>query len=405
MSASLAVMLPAIWANPVASLPDAPLLLGKIRHCDHLEPVPPEARSGVYEQGMSQYRQIPGNIWFRIPYWLAGPWSNKEGTETLTYDKDLRRHQQSASVSDWKVDSTSHLWGCQTDNTGQVWHFAGVPYTSSTHLLVRGQTSYSTVYELTPVASANNQFVVRYRCHVVVVDDCKKTVLRTYGCEEIQSINLIDGRLLTESDMALYDETGRKYREHKVVRFLERDGAFAPKDRSSAGQDLAMLFGQYLISQGLSNLQPDEMAADTAKKQANSSLEAGRIEEAESQLCAARDLYARCKTNNVFERSNEVFDQLIDVQFKLKKPAEAAASAMVQGQLWDDRYASDNEECVSKKVKIAQRFVGHEQYILPFLKQLQVVLGKLGSVHDEDLCQVSAMLSAARLPKDRREPH
>ncbi len=233
-----------------------PLLKGKVTHSHQLDPMPAEYRTGVTFQDQT-FRQIPGNDWFRIPGWLAGVWTNKSGIETTTYSYDLRTKRKSTVANVLRVDPVNWAWGQQTDADAQIWHYVGAPYTSEEHLPEKKQSSFSTVYQLLPVVCTNSQFVVRYRSHYVVVEDITKKVLKSFAMEEFQSMNLLNpSRLMCESDMAQYDDSGKMTYRQKVVRFLDRYSEFSPVTQSATGQDLSTMFRQYLISVGLSNLLP-----------------------------------------------------------------------------------------------------------------------------------------------------
>lgn len=247
-----------LLSSSVFGAEEKPLLQGKVSHSHWLEPLPSSYRTGTSYQD-DNYRQIPGNDWFRIPSWLAGVWSNKSGVETTTYYHDHKVHRKSTVPSILKIDPVNSGWGSQTDSSGQVWHYTGAPYSCTEHLSERKQNSITLVYQLIPIKCTNSQFIVRYRSHYVVVDETTKNVVKSFSVEEFQSLNMLSpNRLMCESDMAHYDENGKLYYEQKVVRFLDKVRDYSPVQTSSTGQDLKMLFRQYLNSVGLSNLAPTD---------------------------------------------------------------------------------------------------------------------------------------------------
>jgi hypothetical protein len=220
----------------------------KVPRLDVIPPVPKFLEAGATLQQNLYPKE--GNVWYRIPKFLAGHWTCSEKTITSTINLITGRENNTPRTE--QFISTINQ-GFQQDNTGQIWHFDMAPFLGHS-IQADNQTHYSYVQKIEPISCTDDKFV--RRCILIKAEVSGSDVIKT--SKQFESIQ------------AITPFGPDKIREDTISRSIQPDGSgwrttstviynlvkpYAPIPQSK-GRDMVEMFREYLESNGLSNLIP-----------------------------------------------------------------------------------------------------------------------------------------------------
>jgi|688.fasta_scaffold475034_1 hypothetical protein len=234
---------------PKASLAEP--LQGKIEHSRKLPAVNKLLKPGVHYDEIAE--KPMSNAWVRIPSWLAGTWATKE--ETTVFQEDMKNGRRSTEHHSFTARS-KFAYGKQTDKSGQIWHYVGVPYTSDTTMA--GLIEYHQVLEKDVTIPLANKVTVRTKVIVVKVRKPSGDIKETYQQESINTYtyNPAEDWIDMESSTKAFNADGTPISLTRNTAKIRRQNKYAIVDEEY-GRNLKSLFHQYLLSQGLASLVPN----------------------------------------------------------------------------------------------------------------------------------------------------
>jgi hypothetical protein len=238
-----------IPASPATSNHKAlPELILEVPKLAVVPPVPKFLEAGTtFEQSLYPKE---GNVWYRIPKFLAGHWTCSEKTITSTVNLATGKENDTAKIE--RFISTINQ-GFQQDSTGQIWHFDLAPFMGHS-IGPDNETHYSFVQKIEPLSCTDDKFV--RRCILIKAEVNGSDVIKTS-----KQFELIQ---------ALTPFGPDKIREDSISRSIQPDGSgwrttstvifslvkpYAPINQNK-GRDMNEMFREYLQNNGLSNLVP-----------------------------------------------------------------------------------------------------------------------------------------------------
>lgn len=234
---------------PIASVAEP--LQGKIEHSRKLPSVNKMLKPGIHYDETAE--KPMSNAWVRIPNWLAGIWSTKE--ETTIFQEDLKTGRRDREQHSFTAKSRFG-YGKQTDKSGQIWHYVGVPYTSDTTM--SGLIEYHQVLEKDVTIQSANRVTVRTKVIVVKVRKPSGDIKDTYQQESINTYtyNPAEDVIAMESSTKAFNADGTAVSLTRNKATIRRQDKYSVVNEEY-GRDLKTLFHQFLLSQGLASLAPN----------------------------------------------------------------------------------------------------------------------------------------------------
>jgi hypothetical protein len=225
-----------------------PALILEVPKLDAVPPVPKFLQAGTtFDQSLYPKE---GNVWYRIPKFLAGHWSSTEKTIVSTVNLATGRENDAPRVEKFISEINQ---GFQQDNTGQYWHFDLAPFLG--HAVgPDGETHYSYVQKMEPLLCTDEKFV--RRVILIKAEVNGSDVIKTSKqFELIQSLTPFGPDKIREDTISrpiLQNAPG--WRNTSTVIFsLVRP--YAPINQSK-GRDMREMFREYLENNGMSNWIP-----------------------------------------------------------------------------------------------------------------------------------------------------
>ena len=235
----------------VALLPAlAAPLQGHLEHVQRLPAVGRTLRPGVrYDSTDSQNQS---NVWVRVPSWLAGIWQVNE--ETAVYRENFPTGQKSSESYTFSARS-QFTYGKQQDKRGQIWHYIGVPYTSTTQL--SNKIEYHHVIAKDITQQGDDVATVSTKAQVIRASQTTNEILETYQQESLTTYTkLTDGTIRLDSSNKVFDADGNPVSLTNNRATIHRTRPFSIVNFEN-GKNLKELFAQFLIAQGMTILVPD----------------------------------------------------------------------------------------------------------------------------------------------------
>lgn len=226
-------------------------LQGKIEHSRKLPSVNKLLKPGIHYDETAD--KPVSNAWVRIPKWLAGIWATRE--ETTVFQEDLRTGRRNNEHHTFTARSRFG-YGKQTDKSGQIWHYVGVPYTSDT--VMSGLIEYHQVLGKDVTIQSPNNVTVKTRVTVIKVRKPSGDIKDTYQQESINTYayNPADDTIAMESSTKAFNADGLPESLTRNKATIHRQDNYVVVNEEY-GKDLKSLFHQYLASQGLASLVPN----------------------------------------------------------------------------------------------------------------------------------------------------
>jgi hypothetical protein len=226
-------------------------LQGKIEHSRKLPAVNKLLKPGIHYDETAD--KPMSNSWVRIPNWLAGIWATRE--EQTVFLEDLRNGRRDTEHHSFTAKS-KFSYGKQTDKSGQIWHYVGVPYTSDTTMA--GLIEYHQVLEKDVTIPSANKVTVRTKVIVVKVRKPGGDIKETYQQESINTYtyNPAEDWIDMDSSTKAFNADGTPLSLTRNTARIRRQDKYVVVDEEY-GRNLKSLFHQYLISQGLASLVPN----------------------------------------------------------------------------------------------------------------------------------------------------
>lgn len=226
-------------------------LQGKIEHSRKMPSVNKMLKPGIHYDETAD--KPMSNAWVRIPHWLAGIWSIKE--ETTVFQEDLKTGRRDREQHNFTAKS-KFGYGKQTDRTGQIWHYVGVPYTSDTTM--SGLIEYHQVLEKDVSIQSPNKVSVKTRVIVVKVRKPSGDIKETYQQESINTYTYepAEDVIAMESSTKAFNADGTPVSLTCNKATIHRQNKYSVVNEEY-GRDLKSLFHQFLSSQGLATLVPN----------------------------------------------------------------------------------------------------------------------------------------------------
>jgi hypothetical protein len=230
--------------------PSTPLQ-AHIEHTVRLPSVSPTLRPGATFNLSAEH--TPNNLWIRIPRWLAGRWS--VSLETTVFHEDYLSGRITTPQIEFHAKSR-FSYGHQRDSRGDVWHYLGTPYTSTTD--VDDYTEFHQVASKNLVESNANTASLKTRVTVVRANKSTLLVVKTFQQESITKYTYISpGELFLQSSTKVFDASGEPTDEVQNEARVHRVAPFIPIE-SGDGRNYRELFRQFLTAEGLPQLIPDD---------------------------------------------------------------------------------------------------------------------------------------------------
>lgn len=225
-------------------------LEARIEHTAHMSSVNETMRRGA--RFNLTVNETPGNVWIKIPSWLAGTWL--VDTETAVYRKDFRTGKVSDQRTPFRARSKFH-YGHQRDRTKEIWHYVGIPYTSSTDAATF--TEYHQVASKESMKSTANEIALKTQVTVVRVDKITRKITKTFQQESITTYTYVSPQELElRSSTKVFDASGAATNLQQNEAMVKRVETFTPINVQN-GKNYKQLFREFLIAEGLERLIPD----------------------------------------------------------------------------------------------------------------------------------------------------
>ena len=225
-----------------------PQLTLEIPKLDIVPAVPKFLQAGTtFDQSMYPKE---GNVWYKIPNFLAGHWICSEKTVTSSTNLLTGRENDAAKTEAFVSEVNQ---GFQTDSTGHIWHFDQAPFLGHARQ-ADGQTHYSFVQEMKPLQCTDDKFVRRVILIKAEVNG-SNVVKTSKQFDVIQSFTPFGSDKIREDNISRpIGAAGTGWESTSTVIFsLVRP--YAPI-KQNKGRDMQEMFREYLESNGLSSLIP-----------------------------------------------------------------------------------------------------------------------------------------------------
>lgn len=225
-----------------------PTLTLEVPKLDTPPPVPKFLTAGTtFDQTLYP---TEGNVWYRIPKFLAGHWQCTEKTIESSINLTTGRENDRPRLEPF---SSQINQGFQADATGQIWHFDLAPFLGHS-LQADGQTHYSFVQKIEPLQYAEDRFVRRLILIKAEVNG-SNVVKTSKQFEVIQALTPFGINQLREDSVSRnIGESAPGWRVTSTVIYsLVRP--YVPINENK-GRDMREMFREYLENNGLSQLVP-----------------------------------------------------------------------------------------------------------------------------------------------------
>ncbi|MDR3613291.1 MAG: hypothetical protein P4L53_06980 [Candidatus Obscuribacterales bacterium] len=238
-----------IPATPAtASRKALPELILEVPKLGIVPPVPKFLQAGTtFDQSLYPKE---GNVWYRIPKFLAGHWASTEKTIVSTVNLVTGRVNDTPKVEEFVSEINQ---GFQQDNSGQIWHFDLAPFLGHS-IGADNQTHYSYVQKMEPLSCTDNRFV--RRVILIKAEVNGSDVIKTSKqFELIQSLTPFGPDKIREDTISrpiLQDAPGWRNTSTVIFSLVK---PYVPINQNK-GRDMREMFREYLESNGLSNLVP-----------------------------------------------------------------------------------------------------------------------------------------------------
>lgn len=235
-----------------AKTPAAPLE-GGIEHVDILPSLDENLRKGRhFSESLLEETGEPANEWIKLPAWMSGTW--RIDKETTVYRKDFRKNQENTKPMPFQARQTFQ-YGMQKDKEGNVWHYIGVPYNSSSKLTLFAEHHLVSEKKFDRL----DERMVRFRSMMKVVRVSFSKISESYQQESITSYEPIEGTdkvINLRASTKTFDDDGRPKLQADNVAQVKRVKTFT-EVTDYKGRDMRKLLREYLSNKGLTNLIPD----------------------------------------------------------------------------------------------------------------------------------------------------
>jgi hypothetical protein len=184
--------------------------------------------------------------WLPVPLWMSGTWRAKAQTILQAYSFI----EQRATVTQPVQISINRITkiGTQSDDSGQIWHFTGAPYTRT--IETPSYVEQQQVERIIPLGGGERKFVIK--TDAVVTQVKKETgevleIFREITTTTYKPIN--DGLIEVSFEVIDLDLTGRAKRSSKSVCYDVRIKPFRPIKADERG-NLELLFKDFIRRRG-----------------------------------------------------------------------------------------------------------------------------------------------------------
>ncbi len=226
-------------------------LEGRLELSERLAPLGAEFKAGSIFSRVLLPLPRKGNLWVKIPSWIAGTWVQRESTSL--FRRDERTGQEETTPCTRKAVS-SMRWGWQKDAKGDIWHYL------STRGINRTQGQAATIYGIRrdgkPELLSDGQVLNRVYLVTVYVDPLNNRILKSMQQEQLESIKPTgEDAADYSSSVRAYDAEGNPYRTWYTVSKIKRADGFHPLSYYR-GVDTKELLVRYLKDNNLPDLIP-----------------------------------------------------------------------------------------------------------------------------------------------------
>ena len=232
-------LIAAFIAAPVFAEP----LKATIQHSENVAPVAPNLRAGSQFNREELPKSNLNSKWFQIPQWMAGDWRRKE-----IFIKKFGQIQSS------QKDVRQHRYGYQTDAQGNIWHWVRTPYRVVTEQ--HNTVSYFIIKDEEILRQTKDSVSIKITWVTWVVNKTTGIINNVIQGVQIDTYRPRgDGILLADSDVANYNQMGKKTTHQNWVWQDDLMVYYEPVDNFK-GIDVKRLFFDYLASRHLESLIP-----------------------------------------------------------------------------------------------------------------------------------------------------
>jgi hypothetical protein len=218
-------------------------------------PVAPYLRGGLSFSAAAKahfQNMQPANVWFKIPAWLAGKWEFFEA-RTTSYT-DLKTGKTNSHPEDSNTEATS-VWGWQRDKNGDIWEYENSPH--ATESRTDQMLTYYVRHENEPISSSQTKLICKMTYTYSSINASTRMISKTYQSEDMVSyVQEEQDRLRRDVSSKIFDQDGNPIALSTSYSIAERILPFVPI-KSANGNNISMLFRDYLKNHGLSDLIPD----------------------------------------------------------------------------------------------------------------------------------------------------
>jgi len=235
-----------------AKAPAAPLE-GGIEHVDILPSLEEQLRKGRhFSVSVLQETSEPSNVWVKLPAWMCGTW--RIDKETTVHRMDFPKNEVNNKPMSFQARQV-FPYGMQKDREGNVWHYVGIPYNSSSKLTLFAEHHLVSEKKF----DRTDAQMVRFRSVMKVVRVSFSKISESYQQESITTYTpnpTTDDLINLSASTKTFDEVGQpKYQADNVAQ-VRRVKPFVEINEYK-GRDMRKLFREFLTSNGLTNLLPD----------------------------------------------------------------------------------------------------------------------------------------------------
>lgn len=244
--------------DSTSASPDTPkpILQGGVEHSEQLSSLDESLKPGsVFDESvLSKPNATANNDWFWIPDWYAG----KRHTEDILI---VFRHDYVTGLSTTPMqrqqERQDSVSGHQRDRNGDIWEFKNAPFIQ--HVESGLELAVLYIKSMEPISISRSQVVLRYE--VVSISYSRKghIILSVVQQEQINNLTPVQpGLIRGDVSVKAFGWDGQPQRSEQSVVFSQIIEPFHRIDTLD-GKDLRGLFKDFLISQHLENLVPDDL--------------------------------------------------------------------------------------------------------------------------------------------------
>jgi hypothetical protein len=221
-----------------------------VEHSEQLTPVQPGLKVGATFDEANLEKGTATRSWYRVPPWLAGKWQSDEQTQMSNYD------YTTGVTTSQKAPAAGHssvTYGSQRDRAGGIWDFIDMPrlaeVTSDRAIYKDLHTNDSVVFD------ADARVVMSFVCTRTSVDKATNTIVSVYQYEQFNAYtpNAQD-TIRVDASKKSFDQGGKATNLSKAWMLSRKVAPFSLNNR----QDVRPSFREFLKSQGLDNLVPQD---------------------------------------------------------------------------------------------------------------------------------------------------